>query len=298
MSVAYEKVASLQFTAYLFSQVTDVELAWLWRCLLIIAQPDVDIKYHNNLVNIFFQFIRYDLSGCLVCKLCIVYKGESSHNRKQEQIQNLLATLCYRSFNRRKFKRTADIKHIEFQYNVNLDPNATVPWATIHTEDHAGNHQWAQGEKRNVGCWFSLMHHYKVETPVSGWNLHPQTHRPYKYLNTCNHMMGEKDNNPNLSKFNWIEYPFQPGGDEDAFKYVVDHVPTKCNFCSCLCFCRARNGGGWCDRHPGGNTVSRDGKSIYLKHPSTNSLTSSQLLSMGICFFVLPSLDVLGTRKR
>lgn len=153
--------------------------------------------------------------------------------------------------------------------NVDLDPKAAVPWATIYSQDHGGKQQWAQGEKKNLGNWFSLMHHYHAEVAYADWKLHPQTHRPYIYLNTCNHMIGEKDNNPKLSKFNWIDYPFQQGDGDDAFRYVVGHVPTKCNLYSYFCFWRARNGGGWCDRHPGGKSVSRDGKSIYVKYPST-----------------------------
>ncbi|GMF65636.1 unnamed protein product [Phytophthora lilii] len=256
VSTASEGVASMS-SVHVDANATDAEIAWLRRCLPIFVQPDVDIKNRNDLVKIFFRFERDDQSGHLLCKLCIVFAGESSYNRVQEEIENSLATLCYRTFNRRT--------------NVDLDPNAAVPWATIYSQDHGGKQQWAQGEKKNLGNWFSLMHHYHAEIGYSDWKLHPQTHRPYIYLNTCNHMIGEKDNNPKLSKFNWIDYPFQQGDGDDAFRYVVEHVPTKCNLYSYFCFWRARNGGGWCDRHPGGKSVSRDGKSIYVKYPSTTT---------------------------
>ncbi|KAG1707267.1 hypothetical protein DVH05_026461 [Phytophthora capsici] len=257
-------------SVHLDTNATSAEVGWLRRCLPIFVQPDVDIKNHNDLVKVFFRFERNDETGHLVCKLCIVFAGESSYNRVQEEIENSLATLCYRTFNRRTYKRTADINYMEFR-NVNLNPDAAVPWASIFSTDHGGKQQWAQGEKKNLGNWFSLMHHYNAEIAHSDWKLHPQTHRPYIYLNTCNHMIGEKDNNPKLSKFNWIDYPFQQGDGDDAFHYVVDHVPTKCNLYSYFCFWRARNGGGCCDRHPGGKTVSRDGKSIYVKYPSNTT---------------------------
>ncbi|KAL7686532.1 hypothetical protein Plhal304r1_c026g0087311 [Plasmopara halstedii] len=247
---------------------SNAEIAWLRRCLPIFVQPDVDIKNRNDLVKIFFRFERDDRSGHLNCKLCIVFAGESSYNRKHEKRENSLATFCYRTYNRRTYKRTADINYMEFR-NVDLNPAADVPWVSIYSQDHGGNQQWAQGEKKNIGNWFSLMHHYQVELERSAWKLHPQTHRPYVYLNTCNHMIGEKDNNPTLSKFDWIDYPFQQGDDGDAFHYVVDHVPTKCNLYSYCLFWRARNGGGWCDRHPGVKMIPRDGKSIYVKHSST-----------------------------
>ncbi|CAI5733475.1 unnamed protein product [Hyaloperonospora brassicae] len=269
VSTASENGVSSTSPACLSSkQVTAKELAWLQRCLPIFVQPDVDIKNRNDLVRTFFRFERDDESGHLVCKLCLVFAGESSYNRAHEEVENSLATLCYRTFNRRTYKRTADINYMEFR-KVDLDPDASVPWATIYSQDYGGDQQWAQGEKKNIGNWFSLMHHYQAEVAVSNWKLHPQTYRPYVYLNTCNHMIGEKDNNPKLSKFNWIDYPFQQGQEDDVLRYVVDHVPTKCNLYSYACFWRARNGGGMCDRHPGGSSISRDGKSIYLQYAST-----------------------------
>ncbi|ETI36325.1 hypothetical protein, variant [Phytophthora nicotianae CJ01A1] len=237
LSTASEGAASVS-SVCLEEDTTNAEIAWLHRCLPIFVQPDVDIKNRNDLVKVFYRFERDDQSGHLFCKLCIVF--------------------------------AADINYMEFR-NVDLDPDAAVPWASIYSQDHGGKQQWAQGEKKDLGNWFSLMHHYQIDVACSGWKLHPQTHRPYIYLNTCNHMIGEKDNNPKLSKFNWIDYPFQQGDNEDAFHYVVDHVPTKCNLYSYFCFWRARNGGGWCDRHPGGKTISRDGKSIYVKYPSTTA---------------------------
>ena len=98
------------------STPSDEELAWLRRCLPIFVQPDVDIKNHNGLVKIFFRFMHDDQSDHLVCKLCIVFAGESSYNRVYEETENTLATLCYRTFNRRTYKRTADINYMEFRY--------------------------------------------------------------------------------------------------------------------------------------------------------------------------------------
>lgn len=277
------------------SSATDAEIAWLRRCLPVFVQPDVDIANGNGLVKVFFQFERQEDSGQLYCRLCIVFAGESSYNRVKEVVENTCATVLYRSFNRRTYKRTADINYMEFRCvciegrgcvahrsssqtcscvsssrrrNVNLDPNAAVPWTSVFSQDHGGEQQWSQGAKKDVGNWFSLMHHYRVEAAVESWTLRANSHRPLVYLNTCNHMIGERDNNPQLSKHEWVEYPFEEGDAEDAFRYVVDHVPTKCNLYSCLCFWRARNGGGCCDRHHAGK-VTRSGGSIYVKHAST-----------------------------
>jgi hypothetical protein len=92
------------------------EITWLRRCLPIFVQPTIDLKNKNDLVKVFFRFERDGDTGALNCKLCLVYKGESSYNRIYEEQENKLATLCYRSFNRQTYKRTADIDYMEFRY--------------------------------------------------------------------------------------------------------------------------------------------------------------------------------------
>lgn len=249
-------------TEYGSGGASEAELAWLRRCLPIIVQPEIDIRIGNEFVKIFFHFERDEASGALACKLCVVFAGESSYNRLQEEIENSIATICYRTFNRRTYKRTADINYMEFR-GVDLDPSAATPWTSIFSQDHGGAQQWAQGEKRDVGNWFSLMHHYRAEVPRADWTVLPGTHRPYVFLNTCNHMIGQRDNNPRMSKFEWTDYPFEAGEPDDAFDYVVEHVPTKCNLYSYLCFWNARNGGGCCDRHRSGK-IHRGSTAFYI----------------------------------
>lgn len=117
MSTSSEGVASVDsIAAHLNAGASSAEIAWLRRCLPIFVQPEVDIKNCNELVKTFFRFERDDQSGRLICKLCIVFAGESSYNRAQEEIENTLATFCYRTFNRRTYKRTADINYLEFRY--------------------------------------------------------------------------------------------------------------------------------------------------------------------------------------
>ncbi|KAG6951660.1 hypothetical protein JG687_00013477 [Phytophthora cactorum] len=114
LSTASEGAASVS-SVCLEEDTTNAEIAWLRRCLPIFVQPDVDIKNRNDLVKVFYRFERDDQSGRLFCKLCIVFAGESSYNRVQEEIENSLATFCYRTFNRRTYKRTADINYMEFR---------------------------------------------------------------------------------------------------------------------------------------------------------------------------------------
>uniref|UniRef100_K3WZ56 Uncharacterized protein n=1 Tax=Globisporangium ultimum (strain ATCC 200006 / CBS 805.95 / DAOM BR144) TaxID=431595 RepID=K3WZ56_GLOUD len=248
------------------SSATDAEVSWLRRCLPVFVQPEIDITNKNELIKVFFQFERQEDSGELYCKLCIVFAGESSYNRVKEELENTCATILYRTFNRRTYKRTADINYMEYR-NVNFDPNAPLPWTSVFSGDHGGEQQWSQGAKKNVGDWFSLMHHYRKEVPCAEWKLHDNSHRPYVYLNTCNHMIGERDNNARMAKYEWLDYPFQEGDAEDAFHYVVEHVPTKFNLYSYFCFWSARNGGGCCDHHHTGK-VSRSGGSICVQQTS------------------------------
>lgn len=244
-------------------QSTDAEVAWLRRCLPIFMQPDIDIKNKNDLIKVFYRFERQPDSGRLDCKLCIVFAGESSYNRLREDVENTLATVFYRTFNRRTYKRTADINYLEYR-DVSLDANSPSPWKSIYSIDHGGEQQWAQGQKANVWNWFSLMHHYVIEVPYADWKICPLTDRPHIFLNTCNHMIGQQDNNPQMSKTEWVNYTFEEGDADDAFDFVVAHVPTKFNLYSYCCFWKARNGGGWCDRHRG-EKLTRSGKSLYMQ---------------------------------
>lgn len=157
---------------------------------------------------------------------------------------------------------------------VDLDPRAAEPWRSVFTTDHGGEQQWSQGAKRNVGDWFSLMHHYRAEVPRAEWQLQPGTQRPLVFLNTCNHMIGQVDNNPRMAKFQWLDYPFEAGDPDAAFSYVVDHVPTKCNLYSYLCFWSARNGGGCCDRHHTGK-IHRGSQVIYIQPPQEYQLSTA-----------------------
>lgn len=259
---------------------SEAELAWLRRCLPVVVQPEIDIRIGNEFVKMFFRFERDEASGLLTCKLCVVFAGESSYNRLQEEIENSVATLCYRTFNRRTYKRTADINYMEY-HGVDLSPNAAMPWQSIFSQDHGGEQQWAQGEKRDVGNWFSLMHHYRADVPRAEWTTLAESHRPYVFLNTCNHMIGQRDNNPRMTKFEWIDYPFEEGDPDNAFDYVVEHVPTKFNLYSYLCFWNAHNGGGCCDRHRSGK-IHR-GSTAYYINPQHSALQPPVLLPPHLC---------------
>ncbi|ETW05934.1 hypothetical protein H310_03568 [Aphanomyces invadans] len=234
--------------ARLAGQPENDETKWLRRCLPVFVQPQVDLDNENHLIKILYAFDRNSMDATLSCHLCVIFAGESSYNRKHEHKHNSFATLLYRSFNRHAYERTADINYMEFR-GVDLTPDAAQPWQSIYTEDHSGAQRWSQGDKANICNWFSLMHHYETEVPVEEWHIASNSARPYVYLNTCNHMIGETDNNPHLPKHEWINYQFQEGDAYDALAWVKEHIPTKTNLYSICCCCWARNGGGCCDRH-------------------------------------------------
>lgn len=251
-------------------EVTSSEIKWLKRCLPVIAQPKIDVENHNHLVKIMYEFERDGEKNQLNCKLYVIYAGESSYYRTKKEVHNHVATLFYRSFNRKVYKRTADINYIEYR-DVDLNPSSSMPWKSLYTPDHAGGQSWAQGDKGNVLCWFSLMHHYRVNLGFNEWEKHgsttgrPSAVRPLLYLNTCNHMWGQSDNNPDLQKHYWTNYPIQAGGGQEALEFSQNHVPTKRNFYSLCCFCFARNGGGCCDRVQN-EKLEHSGDSFYVLH--------------------------------
>lgn len=140
-------------------RVDSDEYRWLKRCLPVIAQPKVDLENENHLVKLMYRFERDGEKNQLHCKLYVIYAGESSYRRVNENKQNACATLFYRSFNRKVYKRTADINYIEYR-DIDLTPDAETPWRTIFTTDHAGKQTWAQGDKVRhlLAAWHRLIH--------------------------------------------------------------------------------------------------------------------------------------------
>lgn len=243
----------------------DLQKAWLRRCLPIIAQPRLDVENQNQLIKIFYRFEPDDaeIVDAVHCHLAVVYAGEASYDLAHDRRLNHVATLCYRSFNRKVYRRTADINYLEYRH-VNVESGCDEPWRTIVTNDHGGDQTWSHGDRGKVLSWLSFMRHYHREIPSSDWTFsEDDPHRPVMYLNTCNHMWGHRDNNPHLEKVSWRNYPIQEGGAKQALVYAQRHVPTKPNCYSWLCFCRAWNGGGCCDRH---RHEIRSGESFHVVH--------------------------------
>jgi len=221
---------------------------WLKRCLPIIVQPKIDIENNNHLIKVMYEFftaIKDENKHELCCRLHVIYSSESSYNRSFAHKHNTVATFFYRSFNRMVHQRTSDINYLEYR-GVDLRPESKKPWRSIFTHDHAGTQSWSQGNKRNIGNWFSLMYHYRVNSEYHRWVL--EEHRPYIYVNTCNHMWGERDNNPRMDKYFWSDYSFDSGDYNLALEYSKNYIPTKHNLYSILFFCFATNGGNCCDR--------------------------------------------------
>lgn len=88
--------------------------------------------------------------------------------------------------------------------------------ANVHEPLHF--HDWKKGhnlysasvtEEKAPGAWFQ---------------------RPILYLNTQNHLWGQRDLNPRLSKRMWYNYPVFFGNRADAEVYAQKHVPVKSNF--------------------------------------------------------------------
>jgi hypothetical protein len=92
--------------------------AWIHRYCPIIVQPTHDIQHGNGFIGAFYSFAKDTTAtnataGELYsCTLYLMYEGESSYNRRDASRVNRIGTFLYRSYNVRKFQRTADINHL------------------------------------------------------------------------------------------------------------------------------------------------------------------------------------------
>eukprot|EP00899_Mesostigma_viride_P005822 jgi/Mesvir1/15240/Mv06465-RA.1 len=111
-----------------------------------------------------------------------------------------------------------------------------VPWRELFSRDSAGEQTWSQGDRGNLGSWVSLYKHYRRSVPYAEWDK--DGHRPRVYLNTSNHLMGEKDNNPGIQpKYEWREYAVESGDFHRARWFARTHVKAKANLYSWMVFC-------------------------------------------------------------
>eukprot|EP00850_Spirogloea_muscicola_P005135 SM000023S07591 [mRNA] locus=s23:340572:341806:+ [translate_table: standard] len=168
------------------------------------------------------------LRPCIDCVLNerALLQGEASYSRTDPYHVNHFATLFYMSFNRLVFGRTADLDYVTLT-DVRLHETAAggQPWRSLRTRDHAGTQTWSQGNKGNLLNWLSLFYHYQEDIPYDV--CQKMGDRPIIYINTANHLMGERNNNPGLPLQLWSDYVIMDGGVEEAEAFARNHIPQK-----------------------------------------------------------------------
>ena len=133
---------------------------------------------------------KYDLSSTHM-------KGESAYSRTTSPQPNRLLSFFYMTFNRLKYKRTADVDTLVFHgVNDPTDPTPSLSVASSDSEDDASSHLWSyvelidysgdtqtmrQGDKFNAFHMFSLVYHHNAYINYEVWEF--QGKRPLVYLN-------------------------------------------------------------------------------------------------------------------
>jgi hypothetical protein len=216
-------------SAELTSFSTSDRLTWLRNNLPVIVQPECDIKAGFALVGVFVR------SEGNKIHLRIIYEGEGSYDRrpKRKEILNSFGTLIYRSFNYFTYRRTADIDQLCFE-NVDFNGVKENAWKSLSTTDYNGEQSWNRGLKKDFCFCYSFTYHYNLEAEYSKWGKYGDTSRPILYLNTCNHLHGPEDKNPDLSKKFWLDYPVWEGDSQAAELYARNICVHKKNLFSCF----------------------------------------------------------------
>ncbi len=244
--------------------LTDAHLAFLRDCLPIVVQPEVDVRHGFPLHATVVAFEREDVnhgaqhhrdpSAPPRRRLLVshIYVGEGSYNRRAPETLNRIGTLLYRTFNFYQFARTADVNDLILTDVVlptstsslgavadRESHGASTPWRSIQTDDHAGDAQtWSVGDKRpRLLLHYSLMHHYRREIPYAAWQR--EGHRALLFLNTANHMVGERDLNPRLAKTAWRGGLVLLGARREAELYARRAMRVLPNVLASLCCCFA-----------------------------------------------------------
>ena len=136
------------------------------------------------------MFSKYDLSSAHT-------KGESAYSRTTSPQPNRLLSFFYMTFNRLKYKRTADVDTLVFHgVSDPMYPAPSVSVVSSDSEDESSSHLWTyvelidysgdtqtmrQGDKFNALHMFSLVYHHNAYINYEVWEF--QGKRPLVYLN-------------------------------------------------------------------------------------------------------------------
>ena len=239
---------------------TALRARWLRHCLPIIAQATHDAE-GNALACVFADFQEDNTA----CEVNLVYWSEASWNRRDPLDLNSIGTFAYRTWNRAVYGRTADIKRLTFhdvalEFDFNADamhapaiharcgsvghscPSCSaqslaaatttaaspllLPWRTMTSPDFSFDQTFRHGDAVNICCFFAFYRHYYHSQPSEEWTL-SQGYRPLLYLNTCNHMFGPEDKNPDLPRVYHDTYPVLQGGRPTAEIFGRRFVPNR-----------------------------------------------------------------------
>ncbi len=179
-------------------------LRWLHSNLPVFVQPSHDSSHGNRFLCLFYEFYEVPNSNekknSLHCALHVIFESEASYSRRNPLQFNRFGTFLYRSWNHYKYKRTADIDHLEF-VNIKIDDdeeeeekkiissstesdnekfsplnkieNSSSPspsWFSLKSRDFSGTQLWNCGNKVNsLMRFYSLVHHYFIEIPQIYW---------------------------------------------------------------------------------------------------------------------------------
>lgn len=197
------------------------KLLWLQHNLPVFIQPQFDIRQGNSLRAVFVDFTNdyVDVS--------VVYDGEASYNRYHKSVLNVMGSLIYRTFNMLVYGRTADVESLI--YDTRHHPTT---WDMIYVRDGNGEQNWNNGDILKLST-FSIFHHYKTTIWRNNWTLYPNTTRPIVYSNTCNHLHGPIDMNPELDMYVSDTYPVYEGNRKDAERFGQTHCRIDFNLITC-----------------------------------------------------------------
>ena len=136
------------------------------------------------------MFSKYVLSSAHM-------KGESAYSRTTFPQPNRLLSFFYMTFNRLKYKRTADVDTLVFHgVSDPMYPAPSVSVVSSDSEDDTSSHLWTyvelidysgdtqtmrQGDKLNAFHMFSLVYHHNAYINYEVWEF--QGTRPLVYLN-------------------------------------------------------------------------------------------------------------------
>ncbi len=174
------------------------------KTLPIFLLPEIDIKNGNELVAVFIsKRQKNELS------ITVIFKDEDH--------PSAITDFLYDIYRRFKYHRTMDVETFYYRYPEKNDKGIPIPKSIYFHGTYSKNQIFSPKSVKHYTADIPFESFLKSKNPLcKKKKIDTLFPRPLIFINTWNHMFGERNNNLNLKLVTIANYPVYYGNREDV----------------------------------------------------------------------------------